>query len=468
MKIAPVDIPGGPRRYLSAVATGLLALCGASDAKAQTFDLGQCPPGYGVGSHGGAVPASYERLPDDRGFRYENSPLEQALKRVATNSYFRLEYLNWSMTEPGDQILSEPFIEPSPLINVIPDGRPEDPFQANDRNSGLAFAGVVPILDDISLRQNDGLRGTFGVDTTVGDFEANIWFLSENTDEYNAGAPPTIVSGNPGQPFISIRPGTGAFDQAIPLHLLGLDAVPVITTLLNGAVNPTPGTALVFNDGLSAALQTNVMGTEANWIWDGPSPPTGWRARPLIGGRYIAFNEDFNIIGRAVDGFSVLDPTAPNGGNAILNPGGSARTARVESLTRNDLGGAQIGLRSEYVHKYFQMMVEPKAMLFINRHKAQVSTTNLYSATDGTRTDSSNSKDAVPGLAVSGAVQANVTPHLSLRAGYDLLWVGNVSRATQNVIFNDAGVGNPILSHLSEDLEDLLIHGFTFGMQVDF
>src|SRR5581483_502049 len=70
-------------------------------------------PGYGApGPYSypatGIGGTTYEQLPDDTGWLYEGSPLERGLANLFRHSYLRVEYLNWSYTDPGNNILGSP------------------------------------------------------------------------------------------------------------------------------------------------------------------------------------------------------------------------------------------------------------------------------------------------------------------------------------------------------------------------
>jgi hypothetical protein len=102
-------------------------------------------------------------------------------------TYVRLEYLLWEIEKPGDVFLGAPRIEDTttPLVEFA---------QRRDNTTSNGFPllgggfGYTPNIDELQLRDNDGLRLTFGVPLkNYGTFEGDVWLLEQASDHYEWG-----------------------------------------------------------------------------------------------------------------------------------------------------------------------------------------------------------------------------------------------------------------------------------------
>lgn len=246
----------------------------------------------------------YEQFPDDRGWLYEDSPLERALKETFRHAYFRVDYLNWSVSDPGNNLIGSDTailglddLSPNSLNDALYPSDPLEPyvfqpfrdpltaFQISDPgtlNSSL-IAVVQPSLQDVRIDSNNGIRGTFGVPVlNFGTFEASIFALQ------NSNSP---IIRNPVQQIdIYDSNGNGIFGETFtPLTVgefdrdgdgLSTDAVPdfqafAIPILINGQV-PQP------------LLNPAVPGTF--------SPPIPTIANPLSPGTQIQLDANGNPV----------------------------------------------------------------------------------------------------------------------------------------------------------------------------
>src|SRR4029079_10073247 len=115
----------------------------------------------------------YEQLPDDTGWLYEDGPLERVLKNAFRHAYFRLEYLNWDISDPGNNILGS-------ATNLTTD--PTVPFIKTNPVTGTAFNVVAPTLQGVLTNDNNGIRATFGMPiTSAGTFETSVFSLQTST-----------------------------------------------------------------------------------------------------------------------------------------------------------------------------------------------------------------------------------------------------------------------------------------------
>lgn len=363
-------------------------------------------PGYW-----GYRPTEYEMIPANTGWA-KRSPVDKVLGKAFANTWVRLDYLNWDIREPGDKFLGAPLGQFSNL---------EDPFPAVDARSGLAtpFA-VVPSLESVNLNNQDGLRGTLGIELMHGSLEANIWYLEESN---------TGVS------------GAEAFGQGF---------FPVTSILQNG--NPqtaaTPN-VIVYDTAFNAELETNTMGSEINYIVGSEYPNELIQLRPTFGIRYVQFNEKLTQVG-----VNTLTTTA--------------RTSVIESNANNDLFGPQAGIRIEMVHDRIKLGIHPGFVFGFNRHSARVKTVRLFSPISPTIVSGERHSEVAPMISLNAYAELTVSDRFKLFAGYDLLWMNKVSRPYENIFYNDNGIGSPPGVLVNVQLNDLLIQGMSFGGVLTF
>jgi hypothetical protein len=229
------------------------------------------PYDHGYGKHKpaaygpvGPLPAGpgrtiYEQLPDDTGWLYEDSPLERALKETFRHAYFRVDYLLWSIEDPGNNILGSstrmlnarqlgpndpsdpaypsqidptiPLVAPftSPLAQQYvyqPFTDPLTPFQVSNpiTDNNTLISVVAPSMRDVNINQNNGLRLTFGLPTNrAGTFEGSIFSLQSSTSQirrrqygrfdnsYDSDGDFVFGNGDPNETFIGT--GIGEFDR---------------------------------------------------------------------------------------------------------------------------------------------------------------------------------------------------------------------------------------------------------------
>lgn len=351
-------------------------------------------PPYGGGPQGGYPPGGVQfcdsdgiavrQLPEDRGLFYEDTPADRLIKDVVSQSWIRLEYLQWSFEDPGDTLLGAP-------VQGI--DNPRIPF---DVFAGGVLIGQtrVPDTNDIRLRDVNGIRGTLGIPTVLGTLEANVWGLANAKHLSVARDLPS-----------DIPPELGTFVAT--------------STLVNGALGDN---LFLYDSSFQAAWQSEVWGTEANFVMRPDFEGEGLVFRPLAGFRYVNIRENLDQRG-VFDAFGSIAPI----------------TSTIESNTNNNIFGPQVGLRAELVHRWFTISAEPKVMLGMNSWQDEVVTNNLRSFADPRVRTTASDTDIVAGAELALNARIRLTDCLFLTVGYNLLWFNNTQRPHEIIRYNDNG-----------------------------
>ena len=366
---------------------------------------------------GGVNPTIYELLPPDRGPFYDgDSMLDQSIRDTFARAWIRLEYLNWSMSDPGGKLLGAPLATLDARQGVPAVGR------GRARPNTITF---VPTMSGADFGDMNGLRGSFGIPTRVGSIEANVWALEQA--DWRLQIDPRV-------------------DAAT-----GTVIIPAVSLLNNGM--PADDRLVMFDTSYRAAFRSDVMGTEGNFVFSPITPNAPIVFQPIAGIRYMRVFEELQISGS--DEVTMTNP-------------------RIRSRSQNNLFGPQVGFRAEVQHERFTLGVEPKFTFGFNRHSDQVLAEEIFEATDAdgnilrTVTGDDDS-DFAPMFNLSVYARVHLTQHLSVFVGYEAIVASEVSRPYSNIIYNDAGVGNPPgIVYRQEDRQDLIIQGLFVGGELRF
>jgi len=414
------------------------------------------PAGYGPV---GPIPSGpgqtiYRELPDDKGWLYEDSPLERSLKDTFRHSYFRLDYLLWDIEDPGQNVLSAP-TNLSAAINPVNPG--DIFFPLTDPTTGNQVNVVQPTLTRVLINENNGVRATFGLPVfNAGTFEASVFALQSSTA--NVATPEVFGFGT------ADTNGDGvidALDSPVSANLVNATAQAV---LIDGLL-PAGDNFLLVNDlGYQASLKTSVWGTEANFLAHTFNPNDSLAMMPFFGFRYLNFTEDLRQAGQY--NFSTFDPLT----GLPLDPVASER--RIEATTNNNVLGPQIGLRGELRNKWVTIGVQPKVMLGVNSYKAELLTQGILTPTEAERVlyEKSNTFGVIGDLEVFSKIR--FSDHVSLRVGYNFLWTGMITRPADNIIYNiqSATGGLPATSAFVQDVKfsGAILQGLSIGGQIEY
>lgn len=377
------------------------------------------PVGYGYGYNycpptaGGMIE---ERVPDDRGWDYE-SPVDQFLANLVKNSWVRLSYLNWNMDEPGNALVG------APVEGVID---PREPFPINIGGVPVGTARVAN-LDEIGLNNRNGIEGKIGIPLTFGTIEGSIFALEKKSEEI-------VATDLPSEPAP------------------GLQHFVAISTLTNGEIGRN---LFLFDRSFRTTFTAQLWGTEGNFVWDPYVAGEGLKFQPLVGFRYLNHMERLRVNG-VFDQFGALPE------DLILN-------SQIESTTRNHIYAPQIGLRTELVHRWFTVGVEPKISFGVNNYEAIVRTEEIITPGEAPRTtvEDGFAFSPIGSLDVYGRI--HVHENFSIFVEYDLMIGAKFARPHDSILYNDLGVGAGMPGIVADvGFENVLYSGIAIGGEFRF
>ena len=364
---------------------------------------------YGAGPDGLIT----EQISGDRGFHNEDTPVDRFLTAAAKSTWIRLEYLQWKFDGPGDSLLG------SSVAGIVD---PSRPFQATI--AGQPATVQVPTTSALHFREVQGIRGTIGLPTSAGTFEANYFaFDRSSSSQFLAVAPAPPLS-----PETQIQFAT--------------------STRLNGQ----PSNNLFLYDSSFEMFQnTRMFGAEANWIANSPYE-TGFVVRPLAGFRYIDFQERLFQRG-TFDQQGLLSPPLQSD---------------IDSNVTNRIYAPQLGMRFEWVEHWFTLGFEPKVAFGVNQFDASVRTERLRSSGDPAVLTTTNGNHFAPIGDFSFYGKVHLRDNFSLFVSYQLMVAGGISRPADNIFYNDNGSAQPAAVVADPSFQRMVWQGLTVGGEVKF
>jgi hypothetical protein len=382
----------------------------------------------------------YTELPDDHGWGYgPDTSFERFVKEAFRHGYFRLEYLNWNIKDPGQDVLGAPIL--SPILdpnNIYLNTR--IPFQIFNQgvslgDGPLAGFGVSPTLDQARLATNDGIRGTWGVQLEPFAVEASVFALRTARVDTTAGDLPIT--------------------QILSTDILGNPLPPVNfgTFVAQGVlVNGVPGRTayLIYDDSYQATLRSGVWGSEANLILDAVNAGEPCTIQPIIGFKFVNFSETLTQFG------TFRDP---------LVTGNDIQSRTINATTMNYLYGPQIGTRIEMGHPRLMFGFQPKMMFGINTYSSALQAANTRTNTTvADNPQNLKEKDTTFGPVADLQVYARgkLTEHMTVFVGYNLMWAGLITRPSDNIVYNVNQAGGSVFFQ-DVHLTDLVLQGVSVG-----
>lgn len=378
-----------------------------------SFDPSQSPQGAIVNQGPYARPQTiYEFQPqgDVRGPFYESSTGGARLRDALQETFIRVDYLNWNLTDPGERLIGAEWRNTNARdvlhalnnndpasASVVPLARERDGTVRADIGNQFLYAPQAYDLSPFDLAHRNGIRLTVGVPTGEGVIEGNIWSMQKVADSYRA------------EPF---------FDQT-GLYLV----IPTIPLTRNGQlVDPSLDASapmILFDDYMHVQFGTELYGAELNYF-RGPIRNSGPLYIELMAGaRYLRLHEDLLVTGS--DLRNNLNPT-------------------ILAASSNHVFGPSVGLRLAVEHGIFKLGCDTRFTASFNRNNNLVRSSQLFLQNPGPVQFDDDHTDFSPIHELQLFAQMKLTHRLKLRVGYNLLTLFQMSRPQNTVIWDDSGV----------------------------
>ena len=413
----------------------------------------------------------YEELPDDQGLGFDEGPLGRMLTDTFRHAWFRGEYLLWNISAPGHGILgAQPQNGSVTAVNAFnPYSNYGAPGPQNLVN-GVLFARTVntvqgvattPGLDNFSINNLNGFRGTFGMPVPTGALEISSFVLQSSSDTYNGGN----INANVYEGNVSPGVGTGFIQvqkTAVPavlgtFPLVGSNAqeAQFITqpVLVNGVPQALTATSpgLDYDVSYKARLTTFAWGAEANYVPDTPDPNSLFQFRPVFGARYFNFRDSLDQFGQY--NFSSGTPAV----NSVIS-------RSIDSAATNNIFGPQVGVRAEAMHSRFLFGVEPKIMLGMNTWQSTLNTSNVLSPTDPAQSLVQKGTTFTPLFDAKFYSNVAVTKNFSAYIAYNYIWAGQVNRSYNDIQYNILNANHSNFG-LLRNYSGATLQGLSFGCE---
>jgi len=377
----------------------------------------------------------------------ESQPLERFFAAVAKRSRVSLEYLHWDLDNPDPRNLGAPITDiadpTTPLNPFIPITSPlEVPFDLTHKLDGSgspAGRSIVMNANALGLEDTPGVRGTLAVDLNGGTLEATFFGLSQNNDEL------LLNNLQRGRDDIAMTPTILAQGTRLRPN--------IVTPLLTNGAATTAGqlNALIYDESFQASIETQIWGSEITFLQEYylPNEPFNWQW--LGGFRYVSMEENVLQVGS-------------------FNKGGDLAVSQVSTIgggTHNNMYGPEFGGRASLRTKFVSLSATPRVAFALNDHTSSVTGAFPYLAdptAQGTRV-TEESIDFTPIFELNLKLQVHLTPKFSVFGGYDLFYAGQVSRPTNNTVYDSTpnGAGFDPVVRQNVVLDDFIGQGLNIG-----
>ncbi len=354
-------------------------------------------------------------------------------KPIFENGYFRAEYLNWTISRPGDVLLGSP---------VLGNPDPSQPFIVNDLGGSPLGTATVPTTIPFALNNQNGFRATIGADFIYGGlFELSAFVLAPAKSSF---------SYDPNQLMFNTAGGGNSLSPIPTTQFIGT------STFVNGQL---ANNVQLYNYSYKADYYAQLWGAEANYLFESNNPGGILQIRPLVGFRYVSLNNQMTQNGVFRD-TTFATPVDTN--------------TNINSVTYNNLYGPQVGLKTELVSKWVTLGFMPKIGLAGNTMLASVSTDQFRSPFDPPTYHEQKFTGVSPMIDLSTYLTIHATDRLSFRIGYNFLFLGRVTLPEDNIYYNDRGPYLPPVSFIPPDVtvsatrHDYRIYGLTCGGELKF
>lgn len=404
--------------------------------------------------------------------------------RPPRGAYVRLEYLLWSIEEPGNQLvgaapLEEAYDSPDRDFDQGYDSNAlfddnfnpargyivHNPvFQVNQgrqrfpglrSNTGFRY---VPRMTELQLRDNSGIRLTFGIPTyEYGTIELSGWLLEQASDHYQFGGR-QFVPVNEFQ-FLLLDPHTGTYvpprnvDPFVPKDAVVVNG-DVFKPSVSVNVNDGAGFVSVPFDTIDVAYRSNMWGLDAAYVVDALAPDgEGFKLKPVVGVKYVSLQESMYVRG-------------------VRNPlRGATVISNINSGTTNNYVGGMVGLRAELVHRWFVLGVQPGATFAANIAESSVTSERFTTNGSPYRDVSSSYFDFAPILNLKTYARVKLGDHWRATVGYNAMWISRAFRPSQSVDYRVNKANSGVLNSdvdTKNSTDQVTVDGISLGLEYVF
>lgn len=387
---------------------------------------------WGEGGYYGGGSDPYAQLRPGQGYESDRR-LGALLGGPVRESWVRFDVLHWSIKGADETLLGAP---------VAPDtvGTPYDlsgqdrsrRLQALDRITGARpqTFGVVPTLGQSEESGIVGFRGSFGIPTVIGDFEANGFVFEEHNET------------------VKVTPFTDSF------AFQNLSLIGAVTMTNDGVI--VNDTMILFSEGLKAAHNVDFYGFETNLVNLPFTPNSSLLIRPIVGFRYLNLRDQLTISGQDV-------PDPLNDPTNVLNH-------YISSRSQNHVFGPQIGFRAEsQMAQRFTLGTDFKLLFGINRIQNRVNTEQIFTMTELPQEDTTEVTRFAPVVDFSVYGRLKAHEYVNLMISYQLLVGDGFSRSYDTINYDaSSSVTDPPQIRSKNSLDTFYAHGLVLGVEIVF
>lgn len=437
-----------------------------------------------------------ELLPEDRGFFYDrDSRFNLSFRENLKGSWMRLDYMNATINHTG-RLLGTPLEDvrdPAKQFNI----EVIDPFfDEEDEDEPHPFAPAqVPTTNSINFKNLNGIRGTFGIPVSkIGWVEGSVWGLEQGQSSIVV---PTIPPSG-----VILDPPDDLEDRPVPTTPSGPHGT--FKTRWLATTLTTDGELgdriILYDRDFFSNYTVDTWSADVNFVYNLHVPTEGFRFQPMVGYRHEEYGERFRFGGTFDNNFRFdadeeLVVPSFNATEGLMEP----RSNLIASRSRNFRNSLQLGFRSELAHRWFTLGVEPKVAFGSNLIRSQVLAQNVLEPggfiveieeqdpddpdfdpdaepeveiipidDPTTRFTTSRQLRFAPSFDMNLYLEAHPTDWLTLRLGWNLIWMGRLGVADHAIRFNEVTL-DPETGETAPDvvvqqkLRNRVINAFTVG-----
>ncbi len=373
----------------------------------------------------------------------ERQPIEQFLIEMGQRSWIRFEYMQMEIERPGDQAIGAPISNFSSATDVNETRQITDPITGTD----FGFS-TIPNLNDLTLDNAPGIRGTYGIWFNGGSIEFSVF----GTEQVSDGFQLNDLQGNrQPDPTLPTPPSAALGTEFDPNIIIPLSLNGVSPTI--PATGPITDLAVIgFDSSYQTSVRSQIWGSELNVLSAAVQQSDQLQWQWLGGFRYTSFDESFGQVG-VRDNAGLISPPI---------------TTRIRSSVSNNVYGPSVGFRMSLASKYLTLSATPRVTFALNDYTSRLVASGDLPAPIVSETEEI---DFTTLTQVSLLAEVNLTESFSLYGGYDFMWSYRMARPYRGINYDSTvpiGGNREARLGLSPDPESMYLQGFTFGATLRF